>query len=337
MQFYCQQKEILLGLKNKKTEFITFTMNKFPKVSIIILNWNGWRDTLSCIDSLAKIKYPNYEALIVDNGSDDESIEKLEVESGRWEVEGINFKLIENKENLGFAGGNNRGIEEAIKNGADYVLLLNNDTIVDPIFLDKLIEAGESDKNIGIIGSKIYFYSDPNRIWFAGGKINWLKTKGYHLKLNEKEPDRQGSDGIEKILPADYITGCAILIKREVIEKIGYLGEDYFLYYEDTDYCLRARKSGWQCVLAPKSHIWHKISQSTKELSPSYIYYHTRNGLLMAKRMNSVAKIILVYIFSIFLAVKQIIKYIFFPSKREWARMVLLGIEDFWRGKMGRF
>lgn len=308
-----------------------------PKISIIILNWNGWQDTLECLESLAKITYPNYKIIVVDNGSIDESLKKLKVKSEKLKAEGKDLKIIENKENLGFAGGNNVGIKQAIKNGADYVLLLNNDTIVDPFFLDKLVKAGEKDRNIGIVGSKIFFYSDPNRVWFAGGKINWLKTKGSHLGLNEKEnTDKQDSGQAAKILPMDYITGCAMLIKKETIEKIGGLSEDYFLYYEDADYCLRAQKAGWQCVLAPKSRIWHKISRSAKEFSPSYLYYHARNGLMLAKRANSAAKVILVYIFSAYLAAKQIVKYLFCPAKREWARMVLWGIYDFWGNKTGK-
>ncbi len=310
-----------------------------PKISIIVLNWNGWQDTLECIDSLAKIKYPNYEALIIDNGSGNDSVIRIKkhLAAGNFS----NFKFLIFEKNFGFAGGNNKGIEQAIKGGADYVLLLNNDTSVDPFFLNKLAETAEKNKNIGIVGSKIYFYSEPNRIWFAGGKINRLKTKGEHLRLNEMETSRIKNSGknpeIENSLPMDYITGCAMLIKKEVIEKIGVLSEDYFLYYEDTDYCLRARQAGWQCVLAPESHIWHKISQSTKEFSPSYLYYHTRNGLMMAKRSNSFAMLFLVYFFSIYLAAKQIIKYSFMPAKREWSKMVMLGIWDFYRGKTGKF
>lgn len=308
-----------------------------PKVSIIILNWNGWQDTLECLDSLRKIKYPNYKVLVIDNGSGDESVEKIKnwLENNKSV---IGYKLLVNSYNAGFAGGNNQGIKQALKNGADYVLLFNNDTIVDPFFLDKLVEAAEQDKNIGIAGSKIYFYSDPKRIWFGGGKINWLKTRGSHLRLNENEKDsgESGGEEAEKSFPTDYITGCAMLIKKEVIEKIGVLSEDYFLYYEDTDYCLRAKKAGWQSVLAPESRIWHKISQSAKEFSPSYVYYHTRNGLMMAKRMSGSVKTILVYIFSVCLAAKQIIKYLFFPSKCEWTKMIMLGIEDFWKNKTGK-
>jgi len=308
-----------------------------PKVSIIILNWNGWQDTLECLDSLAKIDYPNYEIIVVDNGSIDESLAKLKVQNEKLKIANQNFKIIENKENLGFAGGNNVGIKYALKNGADYILLLNNDTLVEPDFLSELVKIGENDKKIGLIGPKIYFYlSDkPPRVWFAGGKINWLKTRGSHLKYGQADEEYKilGSLSHQK---TDYLTGCCLLIKVEVIEKIGVLSEDYFLYYEDTDYCLRAQESGWQCVYAPYAAIWHKISQSSKELSPAYIYYHARNGLMLAKKHDSFGKIILVYLFGLYLALKQIIKYIFMPPKRQWAKMVLLGIFDFYKGKTGK-
>ncbi|MBU3964767.1 glycosyltransferase family 2 protein [Patescibacteria group bacterium] len=302
-----------------------------PKVSIIILNWNGWQDTLECLDSLAKIDYPNYEIIVVDNGSTDESAEKIKIWINTHKSV-ISYKLLVNSYNAGFAGGNNVGIKYALKNGADYVLLLNNDTLVEPNFLSELVKIGESDKKIGLIGSKIYFYPPIGapRVWFAGGKINWLKTRGSHLNYSQTDKE------YEALKVTDYLTGCCLLIKREVIEKIGGLSDDYFLYYEDTDYCLQAREAGWQCALAPESHIWHKISRSTKEFSPSYLYYHARNGLMMAKRANGGAKIFLVYIFSAYLAAKQIVKYLFCPAKRQWARMILLGIYDFWRNKAGK-
>lgn len=313
---------------------------KLPKVSIIILNWNGWRDTIECLNSLAKIDYPNYEIIVVDNGSTDESVEKLKAQISNLKINNQESQiiLIENKENLGFSGGNNIGIKYAMENRANYVLLLNNDTLVESDFLSELTRAGESDKKIGLIGPKIYFYPPdrPARVWFAGGKINWLKTRGSHCDYNQTDEEYKvlSSRPCQK---TDYLTGCCLLIKREVIEKIGGLSEDYFLYYEDTDYCLRAREAGRQCAYAPGAAIWHKISQSSKELSPSYIYYHTRNGLMLAKKHNSFEKIILVYLFGLYLAVKQIIKYIFMPQKRQWAKMTLLGIFDFYKNKTGKF
>lgn len=307
-----------------------------PKVSIVILNWNGWQDTLECFESLKKITYPNYEVVIVDNNSTNESVEKIK----NWisdKKSATAYKLLINGCNAGFAGGNNQGIKYAIKNKSDYILLLNNDTIVEFGFLEKLVEIGESDQKNGIIGPKIYYENDKKRIWFGGGKINWLKTQGIHLDLNKEDIDEvKNINNGRDFFMVDYITGCAMLIKKEVIKKIGLLSEDYFLYYEDTDYCLRALKAGWQSVLTPKSNIWHKVSRSTKEFSPSYLYYHARNELMLSRKTNGAAKVFLVYILSFCLAIKQIIKYLFCPTKREWAKIFLAGILDFWKGKTGK-
>lgn len=307
-----------------------------PKVSIIILNWNGWQDTLECLDSLLEITYQNYEVIVVDNGSTNESLAKLKVKNEKLKVDGKSFEIIENRENLGFAGGNNVGIKYALENGADYVLLLNNDTLVSETFLSELVAQAEKNKIFGLFGPKIYFWprTTPERIWFIGGRINWLKTKGWHVNYDAKEssPAETGA----RLIETDYITGCGLLIRREVIEKIGTLSDDYFLYYEDTDYCLKAKDAGWKCGIVPSARIWHKVSRSAKEFSPSYLYYHARNGLLMSKRNNPWEKIIILYLFSFYLVIKQIIKYFFIPRKKEWARMTMRGIYDFYMGKTGK-
>ena len=293
-------------------------------VCIIVLNWNGKDDTLECLKSLRQISYDNYEIVVVDNGSEDDSV--FEIKKNFPEV-----KIIENKENLGFAGGNNVGMKYAAENEADYVLLINNDTTVDKNFLAELVEIGESDKKIGALGSKIYFHSEPNRIWFAGGKVNWLKNKGTHLGLDEID-----SGQYDKINEVDYLTGCCLLVKKEVIEKIGVLAEDYFLYYEDTDFSARAKSVGYKIIYVPKSKIYHKISRSTKPGSSNYIYYHVRNGLVMAKRNGSLLSKIVLYFYCVFLFLKQIIKIIFLSQKRNWAYAVLRGEKDFLLGKMGK-
>lgn len=294
------------------------------KVYVIILNWNGKNDTLECAKSFEKINYGNYKIIVVDNGSSDESV--FEIKEKYPEI-----TIIENEKNLGFAGGNNAGIKYAINDGADYVLLINNDTTVEKDFLNKLAEAGESDKDIGLVGSKICFYSEPGRIWFAGGNVNWLKNKGMHIGLDEMDEGQY-----DKTKEMDYLTGCCLLIKREVIEKIGLLSEDYFLYYEDTDFALRAKNAGYKSVYVPSSKIYHKVSRSTKPGSSSYIYYHTRNGLVMARRTGSFLNKIILYPYCLFLFLKQIIKIIFMPKKRTWACAVLKGEKDFLLGKMGK-
>ncbi len=294
------------------------------QVYIIVLNWNGKEDTLDCLESLKSTNYDNYKVIVADNGSEDDSVKAVRENFPDADV-------IEIGKNLGFAGGNNVGIKYAIEKGADYVFLINNDTTVDPDYLKELVEAAEADKKIGSAGSKIYYYSEPERIWFAGGKINWLKNKGEHIGLDEV--DKGQYDEIKEV---GYLTGCALLIKREVIEKIGVLSEDYFLYYEDADYSLRVKNAGYKNVYVPKSKIYHKVSRSTKPGSPSYIYYHVRNGLVNARRNGNLLVKIAIYFYAVFLFLKQIIKILFFRNKREWAFAVLRGEKDFLLGKMGK-
>ncbi len=304
----------------------------FPKVAIIVLNWNNWQDTFQCLKSLENLNYPNFEVIVVDNGSN----EKFQITDYRLQI-----VQIFNKENLGFAGGNNVGIKQGLKGNADYILLLNNDTVVDKNFLKELIKVGENKKKakgkrqkakIGILGPKIYFFDEPKKIWFAGGKINKILTKGTMRGYSEFDKEQYN-----KIKEVDYITGCCLLIKQEVIKKIGLLKEDYFLYYEDTDWCLKAKKAGYKCLYVPLAKIWHKGSKTSIEGSFSYIYYHSRNGLLLAKNNGSFLKKLGAYFLSIWILAKQIIKLIFFPQKRIWARAVIKGIGDFYKGKYGKY
>jgi len=244
------------------------------RVFIIVLHYKNWKDTNECLKSLEKLDYDNCKIIVIDN----------------------------DKNNPGFAGGMNIGIKKALKQKADYVLLLNNDVIVSPNFLKELVKAGEKDKKIGILGP-------------IGGKINWLYTKGIHVTRNN-----------------DYITGACMLVKREVVEKIGLMHEKYFLYYEDVEWCLRARKIGFKCVMVPESKIYHKVSQSTSEESFSYIYYHFRNGLLLAKRNAPFFIKLLAYFVSFLIYAKQLIKS---PSK--WTKGIKTGIKDFYKGRFGKY
>lgn len=294
------------------------------KVCIIVLNWNGKEDTLDCLMSLRSTDYGNYRVVLVDNGSEDDSVAAVRRDFPEAEV-------VETGKNLGFAGGNNVGIEYAIKQGADYVFLINNDTIVHPDYLKELVAVAESDAQIGAVGSKIYYYSEPERIWFAGGKINWLKNKGEHIGLDEIDKGQ-----FDEIREVGYLTGCALLVKREVVERAGVLEDDYFLYYEDADYSLRIRNAGYKTVYAPKSRIYHKVSRSTKPGSSSYVYYHVRNGLVNARRNGSLAVKVAIYFYALYLFMRQLVKIAFFPGKRQWAYAVLRGERDFLLRRMGK-
>jgi len=291
------------------------------KVFIIIVNWNGRLDTLECIESIKNNDYLNYEVVIIDNGSKE-----------KFQVTDSKIKVIYNKKNLGFSGGNNVGIKYALKNKADYVLFLNNDTIVSNNFLSKMVEIAEKDNKIGIIGPKIYF-PNSKKIWFAGGKINWLYNKGTMIGYDEID---NGQYDKPKIQETDYITGCCALIKKEVLEKIGLMPEEYFLYYEDTDWSLKAQKQGYKCVFTPEAIIWHKGSKSSIAESPSYIYYHIRNGLIMANKYAPWYIKPFIHIDASWRIKKQILKYIFMPKKRIWVKYILLGIKDFYFNKKGK-
>jgi len=264
---------------------------KNPKVFIIILHFGNPKNTEECLKSLENLEYDNFDVMAIDN----------------------------TKDNRGFAGGNNAGIKQALEKGADYILLLNNDTVIEPGFLKTLIEAGEGDKKVGILGPVIYEYK-TDKIHFNGGKVNWLYTESRHIA------------GV-----TDYITGACMLVKREVIEKIGLMDEDYFLYCEDVDWCLKARRAGYKCIVVPEAKIWHKVSSSAKAESFSYIYYHTRNGLLLAKKNAPFFIKILASLNSFLVYGKQMIKLIILPSKNKWSKAIMLGIKDFYKRKFGKY
>lgn len=248
----------------------------FPKVSIIILNWNGKEDTIECLESLKHIRYPNYEILLVDNGSTDGSVECFKEKYPKIEI-------IENKKNLGFAEGNNVGIRKVMERSTNYILLLNNDTVVDPEFLGELVKVADSDPKIGIVGAKIYYYEYNGKkdiLNFAGGQINFFKGETYHIGLNNTDKGQY-----DYLRTVQYIEGSCMLIKKDVIRDIGVLDPDYFAYWEETDYCVRTLNKGYSIYYVPNAKIWHKIGASTKkDNNMLYLYLMTRNRILFMRK-----------------------------------------------------
>ena len=222
-------------------------MGSASSVAVILLNWNGYQDTYECLKSLETLSYPNFHVFLVDNDSSDDSFTKLkkDQESGKFNV---GLTCIQSGGNLGCAGGNNVGIKRAYEQGFDYYWMLNNDTYVDPDALSTLVEVIENDKKVGIVGSKIY-YADTKLLWFAGGSVN--PYIGTSKMIGIEEEDKGQYDEQKEV---DFIVGCSMLFNREVIESIGYLEEDYFIYYEDTDWNLRAKKAGWENRLCSNIH-----------------------------------------------------------------------------------
>ncbi|WP_040213573.1 glycosyltransferase family 2 protein [Clostridium polynesiense] len=244
-------------------------MNKLHLIYIIIVNYNGWNDTLQCIESLNQIDYNNYKVVVVDNDSQ-ESYDKIMMEKYPDVI------FIQAGENLGFAGGNNIGIDRALSDNADYVLLLNNDTIVDPEFLSNIIEKVKEEKNIGIATGKIYYHDNKNILWYAGGRFSNLKGNAYHFGTDEVD---RGQFDVDK--EVTFISGCYMLIPKEVIKTVGNLSEEYFLYHEDVDYCLKVAKKGYKLMYYPNSIIYHKVSASTGKKSKMYEYYYNRNRCIL--------------------------------------------------------
>jgi hypothetical protein len=241
-------------------------------VFIVILNWNGWKDTVECVESCLKITYSNFRILIVDNGSTDGSETILKKRFPEAEI-------IQTGSNLGFAGGNNVGIKYALEQGAEYIWLLNNDTIVDINALAGLVAELHKNPEAGIAASKIYYFSKPKVIWFAGGTWNPVDHIARHNGLDEEDARQY-----DVVAETDFATGCSLLFKASLISKIGYLKEDYYLYWEDVDWCVNARKNGWKIIYVPNSHVWHKVSQSVENKSSAQNYYYFRGGLLFYSR-----------------------------------------------------
>jgi GT2 family glycosyltransferase len=243
----------------------------FPKVSVILVNWNNFKDTAECLESLRKVTYANYEIIVVDNGSVNDDVELLRQEFGDL------AKVIESGKNIGFAGGCNLGIKDALARGADYVALLNNDTVVAPDFLDAAVEVAESEDKLGVAGGKIYCYELPQTIWFAGGILNYC-TGGTPIKGSGEIDNGQ----FEEIAEVDWICGCYMFISREALQAVGLLDERFFFGWEDVDFCRRAARKGFKILFVPGSKIWHKGFGVEKRgrLMGMPVYYATRGQFL---------------------------------------------------------
>lgn len=255
-------------------------------VAITLVNWNGKNDTLVCLASLGKLKAQSLKLkiIVVDNGSTDDSVAVIRKKFPDIEV-------IETGKNLGFAGGNNAGIRYALEHGAQYVWLLNNDTIVDKNALVALLDAIKQNA-VGIAGSKIYFapgreyhkerYRENDRgrvLWYAGGVIDWRNMYASHRGVDEVD---MGQYDAQELTP--FVTGCSMMVRRNVFETVGLLDEKFFAYLEDLDFCLRAKRAGYTLKYAPQSVVWHKNAGASGVGSTTHQYYMTRNRLLVGMR-----------------------------------------------------
>ncbi len=300
----------------------------FPRIGIILVNRNTYEDTSVCLRSLAKITYPNAEVIVVDNGSKDDSLARL-----RSEFPSITY--IPSKENTGFTGGNNLGIQYALEAGCDHVLLLNNDTIVLPGFLEPLVGRLESDPKIAAATGKIYYAPQTRNgedkiIWYAGCYRKW--HMGYHhYGVEEKDT---GTYDTPRETP--YASGCLMLLRGNVIRKIGVLSPEYFIYWEEADWCHRARDVGYICMYEPKSVIYHNFTSAALGYeTPFHMYMQYRNCFIYAKKYYRGLES---FRFWTFYPLYMFYRFLFDIRAKNprAAKAIFWGIRDYFRGYRGK-
>ena len=294
------------------------------KIFAVVVNYHRQQDTIECLGSLfkSKINDKEFKVVLVENESQETEVKKFKQLFPTLEV-------IENKENTGFAKGNNIGIKYSLENGADYLVLINNDAIVKKDSIAKLIEVFEKNPDVGIVGPKIYFaegfeyhkqrYNQKELgkvIWYAGGKVDWGNILGSHRGLDEVDKGQYNKAGI-----TEFVSGCCMAVKKELFEKIGYLAEEYFLYMEDLDFNIRSQKAGFKIYYQPEAIVWHKnLGTTKKSINEKQQYYYTRNRMIFGFKWGSLKTKLLL--------VKESIKFLIYGSKFQKK-----GIIDFYYGK----
>lgn len=294
----------------------------YPLVYVVILNWDGWHDTIKCIESLKRVIYPNFIPIVVDNASTNDSVERIKKVFP-------DLELFEMETNTGFSGGNNFGIQYALNNGADYVLLLNNDVIVDPLFLSTMVNEMEKDENTGALNPKIYYLNDSrgNVFWSTGGKTNlWLASS------SSRGQGQTDSGQFDEPTEVDFGTGCCLLISREALGKVGLLDDNYFAYYEDADWSYRLRQNGLKVKYTPKAKIWHAVQASSKvtdtgsgTLSPFVHFLAARNHLWFLRSYTSYPQKLTAY--PAYFVRRILFFSIGFVVLRRWEKL-----RELWRG-----
>ena len=238
-----------------------------PTAYIILLNWHGWQDTIACLDSLASLDYPNYQVLVVDNGSTDDSVTRIAAAHPE-------IPIIETGHNLGFSGGCNVGVRRALEEGTDYIWLLNNDTTVDPQALSAMVAVAEADPGVGEVGSVLYYLDNPNDIQaWGGGRVSFWTGRSHH----QLSPVPNST--------LHYLTAASILLRRRALEQVGLLDEKtFFMYWEDTDFSFRLRKAGWRLAVADQSIVLHREHAATGKGSPLLDYYFNESAVRFFRR-----------------------------------------------------
>jgi hypothetical protein len=246
-----------------------------PKVVVVVLSWNRREDTLACVRSVLGSSYHNLEILLVDNASSDGTEVTLR---GAFP----HVRCLQTGSNLGYAGGNNKGTHWALAHGADYVLLLNDDTLVSPSCLEELVGFCERNATVGAAGPLVCFADSPEVVQTAGMRLQMTGVRVHQIGAGERaERFREPRVGV------DCVNGVALFARRAALEGVGPLDEDYFLYNEEVDWCLRARRAGWELAVVPAARVLHKISARDRDLDPSVHYHQTRGRFVFLRKHGS--------------------------------------------------
>ena len=287
-----------------------------PIVSIIILNWNRKIDTAECLESVFNMHFNDFSVILVDNNSSDNSVAFLQSKYPQ-------VHYIRNTENLGFARGTNIGILHALHASPKFIMLLNNDTTVSPHLLTELLKVMSLDTQIGLVGAVNYYHRQREKIQFSGGHIDWLRGNivdftRHHIDAGQFAKYRQ----------VDTIAGSCMLIRREVFEHIGLLDERFFLNFEETDFCCRARKVGYVIFVSMSAAVWHKVSSSFENRDFLIDYFITRNKFLFLLKHSSGLQLYLSLFCHIAYSIIKVIHCIT-RNKRRNVQAIIYGVRDF--------
>ncbi len=294
-----------------------------PLVAVVVLNTNRRDDTLACLTSLAALDYVRHRVLLLDNASTDGSVEAVKAQFPAVQVLALS-------DNRGYAGNNNVGIEAAMAMGAEWILVLNEDTVLAPTCLNELMRAAVDDERIGVLGPMVYHHDEPGVIQSAGGILDERWTSR-HAGQNE---DDTGQFAAPRRV--DWVSGCAIMVRRQAVQDVGALDQRFFYYWEETEWCLRIARAGWSIVQVPGARLWHKGVTRDYRPGPSVAYYNTRNRLFMMSKHRAPLRTWIVAWSQI---ARTLVSYTVKPRWRERAASrdaIWWGAVDFLRGRMGQ-
>ncbi len=309
-------------------------------VHIILINWNNYSDTIACLHSLSEIQYESKKIVLVDNASTDGSLQKIkawadkntvafEFLDGRAipsTVSNDPLTIISLDANLGFGGANNIGIRLSLKSNPDFILLLNNDTVVQKDFLSRMVRSALNNKSAGIVGGKIKYFDNKDKIWFNGGHVDFVRGAFYHCE-----------DNCSGLKETDFITGCLMLLPSHIFTKVGYFDEDYFLNVEDVDLSYRVKDAGHTLFVDCDAVIYHKVSASIGGFhSLRNQYYFHRNRMRFFRKRLSGAKSCLFQLFQFIIAIPAWTAIQLVRGRLKAIKGAAFGYRDYMEGCFGK-